>query len=553
MYLLIQLLKSFSRSERLIFFFFLAAFFAASTLAAIGFIDKNTEIVPVAGGEYAEGIVGQPSFINPVLAVAAVDRDLAELIFADLKNLAENYQSEENGKTWRYRLKDGLVWQDGESITSDDIIFTVQIIQNSDAYSPLAQSWQGVDVQRVSEREMIFKLPGAYAFFENILRDFKPIPKHIFGNIPAANIKLSNYNLEPVGSGPYKFSAFKNQPDGYINLYVLKRNDDYSGIRPYLDKINFVFYKNEDDKIKAFNSGTIDGFELADYGKISKINFPHQVFAPQMLKYYAVFFNSFSHQALKDKNVRLALNLAVNRGEIIEKILNGRAAKVFGPLGPLFEKDGDTGLPSNQKEDFSIEKAATVLEETGWFLNEDNVREKKSKEETIKLEFNLTVPEIPFLTETADLIQKNLEKIGVKLNISTRSLFEINNEIIKSRNYQMILFGNILGENPDLFSFWHSSQRFYPGLNLALYENSAADGLIESIRKNLDEEKRRADLISLQSLIVQDLPAIFLYSPDYLYISQKKLKGFEGKFIAFPGDRFENIEKWYIKTARTFR
>ncbi len=550
MYLLIQLLKSFSRGERLTFFFFLATFFAASTLAAIGFIDKNTEIVPVAGGEYTEGAVGQPSFINPILAVAAVDRDLTELTFADLKDLAENYQSEENGKIWRYRLKDGLVWHDGESITSDDIIFTVQTVQNSDAYSPLAQNWQGVDVQRVSEREAIFKLPGAYAFFENILGDFKPIPKHIFGSIPAANIKLSNYNLEPVGSGPYKFSTFKNQPDGYINLYVLKRNDDYSGVRPYLDKINFVFYKNEDDKIKAFNSGTIDGFELADYGKISKINFPHQIFAPQMLKYYAVFFNSFSHPALKDKNVRLALNLAVNRGEIIEKILNGRAMEVFGPL---FEKDGDTGLLNNQKEDFSVEKAAIVLEETGWFLNEDNIREKKSKEETIKLEFNLTVPEIPFLVEIADLIQKNLEKIGVKLNISIRSLSEINNEIIKSRDYQMILFGNIFGENPDLFSFWHSSQRFYPGLNLALYENSAADRLIESIRKNLDEEKRRADLMSLQSLIIQDQPAIFLYSPNYLYISQKKLKGFEERFIAFSGARFENIEKWYIKTARTFR
>lgn len=552
MSLLIQLLKSFSRGERLAFFFVLSAFFASSVLMVIGFINKNTEVVPVSGGEYSEGAVGQPSFINPVLATAGVDRDLTELIFSDLADLAENYRSEENGKVWRYRLKDGLVWQDGEKITSDDIIFTIQTIQNSDAYSPLAQNWQGVDVQRVSEREAIFKLPGAYAFFENILKDLKPIPKHIFGNIPAANIKLSNYNLEPIGSGPYEFSDFKNQPDGYINLYVLKRNDDYSGVRPYLDKINFIFYQKEDDKIKAFNSGAIDGFELADYGKTSKINFPHQIFAPRMLKYYAIFFNSYSHPAFNDKNIRLALNLAVNRGEIIEKIFGNRAAAIFGPLGPLFEKDGNMEF-NYQKEYFSLEKASTVLEETGWRLNENNIREKKIKEETIKLEFNLTVPEIPFLIETANLIQKNLEKTGVKLNILIRPLSEINNEIIKSRDYQMILFGNILGGNPDLFSFWHSSQRFYPGLNLALYENSAADRLIESIRGNLDGEKQRADLISLQSLIIHDQPAIFLYSPDYLYVTVKKLKGFEEKFIAFPSDRFENIKKWYIKTARTFR
>lgn len=550
--LLIQLLKSFSRNERLIFFFVLSAFFASSALMAVGFIDKNTEIVPVSGGEYSEGAVGQPSFVNPVLAVSAVDRDLTELIFADLADLAENYRSEENGKVWRYRLKDSLVWHDGEKITSDDIIFTIQTIQSADAYSPLAQSWQGVDVQRVSEREAVFKLPGAYAFFENILGGLKPIPKHIFGNIPAANIKLSNYNLEPIGSGPYKFSAFKNQPDGYINLYVLKRDDNYFGVRPYLDKINFVFYQSEDDKIKAFNSGTIDGFELADFGKTPKINFPHQIFAPRMLKYYAIFFNSYSHPAFKDKNVRLALNLAANRGEIIERIFNGQATEIFGPLGPLFEKTGENGL-NYQKEGFSVEKSMAVLEETGWRLNEDNIREKNFKEEIIKLEFNLMVPEISYLVEIANLIQKNWEKIGVKLNLSIRPLSEINNGIIKSRDYQMIFFGNILGENPDLFSFWHSSQRLYPGFNLALYENSAADRLIESIRENLDEEKRMTDLVSLQSLIIQDQPAVFLYSPNYLYVSQKKLKGFEEKFIAFPNARFENIEKWYIKTARVFK
>jgi len=117
----------------------------------------------------------------------------------------------------------------------------------------------------------------------------------------------------------------------------------------------------------------------------------------------------------------------------------------------------------------------------------------------------------------------------------------------------MILFGNILGHSQDLFSFWHSSERFYPGLNLALYENKTADKLIETIRQNFNDEKRQAELNSLQSLIIMDLPAIFLYSPNYLYVSDKKLFGVEGDLIAFISDRFKGVEKWYVKTVRVFK
>ncbi|PIV31830.1 hypothetical protein COS33_01115 [Candidatus Wolfebacteria bacterium CG02_land_8_20_14_3_00_37_12] len=545
----IKLFKSFTRKELLVLLVAAGVFIISFSLVLAEFVVQKTKITAVSGGSYIEGLVGQPSFINPVLASGDVDRDLIKLIFSDLNQLAENYKVENNGEIWRYRLKDGVKWQDGEKITSDDIIFTIETIQNQDVYSPILQNWQGVGVERISEREIEFKLPAAYVFFQNALKNLKPIPKHIFAKIPASNLKLSDYNLNPVGSGPYKILSFKKQSDGFIDSYILERNEDYSGDKPYLKKIKVIFYAGENEIISAFNNGEIDGFGLANSRNLEKIISPHEIFPFKTLKYYAVFFNYYSHPAFKEEDVRMALDLAVNKEELVKNIFSDYATIVSGPL--VQNNDVAENLSS-------IDEASKILDDSGWLMNEEGIRQKTIGKEVIKMEFSLVVPQIQILIDTAELIKQEWGKIGVKANISILSLSEINNEIIKTRDYQMIIFGNILGKSPDLYSFWHSSEKFYPGLNLSLYENKTADKLIESIRENFNDDKRSVDLEKLQSLIASDYPAVFLYSPDYLYIGKKKFYRFdsltpEEKFISFSSDRFNNIEKWYVETTRAFK
>lgn len=549
---LLKILKSFSKRELFIFTASFFLFLISSSFLTINFIENSTKIVPIAGGKYIEGVVGQPSFVNPLISANNVDIDLITLTFSNLENLAENYKVDEKGTVWRYRLKEGLFWHDGHPISSDDIIFSVEVVQNIDAYSPLFQSWRGVKARRISEREVEFELLSPYVFFKNIIEEFRPLPKHIFKDLPAANIRLSEYNLKPIGSGPYKYSALKKQDNGYIDFYALERNENYFGLKPYIAKFNFIFYQNEEQIIDAFNKGAVDGFSLTNADNLFKINLPHQVFSAKSLKYYAIFINQYSQPALNDKNVRFALNQAINKEELIEKVFQNHARIANGPLvsGIGIEEGAFSGVKEPALNSFEPDK---ILEATGWFWGNENIREKKTEKESVKLEFNLTIPEIPFLIKTADFIKNSWAKIGVKTNISIHHLPAINNEIIKARDYQMIVFGNIIGKNFDLFSFWHSSERFYPGLNLALYENSSADKLIESIRQNFNDEKRQTDLASLQSIIAQDYPAIFLFSPDYLYVGKKNLGGFEANFISLPGDRFENIEKWHVKTARVFK
>ena len=533
-------------------------FIASFVFIGVNFFDEKTTLASISGGRYTEGIIGQPSFVNPVFAGNNdSDRDLIELIFSDLSDLAENYKTNGNGKVWNIRLKESVVWHDGEPITSDDLIFTIKTIQEPDSHSSLFSSWQGIVVERISEREVKLTLPKTYGFFESTLKELRPIPKHLFEALPASNLRLSDYNLEPIGSGPFKFVSFKKERSGFIDEYRLTRNESYFNQKPYLEEIVLKFYQNEDELIKAFNSGAIDGFGGLNPKNISKIIINHQVFKLLMPRYYAVFLNPYSRAVLKDKNIRLALNYGVDKKSLVEKVFDGQAVWPAGPL-TLGMKGYTAG--AYPEEDFSVEKANRILDDLGWQLNTDGIREKKIKKESERLEFNLVVPQISFLIETANLIKEDWSKIGVKLNLIIRPTVEINDEAVKNRDYEMLIFGNIFRNNdvPDLSSFWHSSERFYPGLNLALYENKTADSLIESIRKNLNERNRELALAILQSLIIRDMPAIFLYSPDYFYISKTSLKGFDDleqrrRIISLPSDRFKNIEKWYVKTARVFK
>lgn len=553
MRILVQVIKTFSRAERWTCITAFLIFISSFIFFTINFLLQNTSLVPVPGGEHIEGLMGQPSFVNPVLVGNnEPDQDLIRVIFSNLLGLAEHYKMSADGKVWNIRLKENLFWHDGRAITTDDVVFTIKIIQDPDSHSPLFPMWQAITVERVSELEIKLLLPEPYVFFESTLKELRPIPKHLFGAIPVANLRLSDYNLEPIGSGPFKFTSFQKERSGFISEYRLGRNENYFHQKPYLKELVFKFYQGEEKLIEAFNSGAVDAFGGLDQKNLSKVNINHQIFEIRMPRYYAIFFNPYTQPAFKDKNVRLALNYATDKERLVKNIFDNQALVVDGPLMPGMKGYDVKIYP---EENFSLEKAEQVLDVSGWQMTEEGIREKTAKKESQRLEFNLVVPQIAFLVEAANLLQEDWSKIGVKLNLIIRPPAEINEEIIKTRNYEMIIFGNVFssGDNPDLSSFWHSAERFYPGLNLALYENKTADSLIESIRKTLNNSKRQADLSTLQSLIIQDLPAIFLFSPHYFYLTKSSLKGFDERFIPLPSDRFENIEQWYVKTARVFK
>lgn len=530
----LKIYQSFSRPEKLFFWGFGAVFLAASVVLLILSFQKNSSLVPISGGEYREGAVGQPVYVNPVIANEnSVDQDLIALLYANFSDLSKGREAEADGRSYIASLRDDILWSDGERITSDDVIFTVKLIQDSAVYSPLFQAWQGVVVERISELQVRFVLPAPYAFFENNLNRLVIVPKHIFSSIPPANIRLSDYNLEPVGSGPYKFAGYEKQRDGFITEYRLEINENYFGGKPFIPYFTFKFLQDENGLIKAFNTRAIDGFGGLDPEKLNGLSLDKKVFEMPLPRYYAVFLNQSVSETLKEKEARLALMEAVDKKRIIKEVFGGSALEVNGPLLPGFEGyDSDSEAVLGYAPEKARERLVSL---TG----------KK-----LSLELNLAVPQVPFLVKTADLLKQDWESAGFKINLIILNPADIAGEVIKTRNYEMLLFGISVASAPDIFSFWHSSERFYPGLNFSLYNNKRVDELVESIRQTSNKDKRFSYLKDAQKLITSEAGTFFLYSPKYLYISAPVLDGIRTDELITASDRFKNVEEWFEKTAK---
>lgn len=552
-----------SRERWLVYSFILAIFASIITLLCGAYLSR-TQLKPEIGGKYTEGILGQPRYINPVLAqVNDADRDLVRLIFSSLfkydgqsnliPDLAQEYTIEEDGLTYNVFLKKDVFWHNGEPLTADDVIFTIKTIQNAEYKSPLKVNWQGVVVEKVDDFTIRFKLNNVYApFLHNLTVAI--LPKHLWSGISAPNFPLAEYNLKPIGSGAYKFDKISKNKNGKIESIELVRNEHFylttdsnNETGPFIKQIVLKFYNSQVNLIEAYQKKQIDGLSFlpaSDQDSFEAHCNIHQISLPL---YYAIFFNQTKSKPLSDKTVRLALAHSINKEEIIADVLKGKGAMVESPL-----LKGWMNYSSETKiYDFSPEHSQNILEEDGWTdTDEDNFREKEIDDERVNLEINLLTADRPELRQTAQLIKEYWENIGVKVNLQIVDATSIQQDNIRPREYDALLFGEVLGANPDPFAFWHSSQKKDPGLNLSLYQNKEVDKLLEEARQTMDQEVRNQKYIEFQQILVDDIPAVFLYSSTYLYPVSERIKGISIERLATYSQRFSQVEDWYIKTKR---
>lgn len=555
---LAQLPKTLSHQElRLslgLIFIILASLFILSIKEYL----NRTQVLPDYGGEYKEGIIGQPRFLNPVLAQTNdADRDLVQIIFSSLLkydgngdlilDLAESYEIKENGLIYDFVLKDGIKWHDKEPLLADDVIFTIKTIQDFEYKSPLRNNWLGVEIEKIDERTVRFRLKNVYApFLHNTTIGI--LPKHLWAGISPQNFALAEYNQRPIGSGPYKFKKFEQSNSGAIYSIELEKNKDFYLKEPYFKKIIFKFYASEEAALFGLNKRQVDGLSFLSASHQSDILGKRlNIYQISLPRYYVVFFNQNQSKALSDKTVRLALSYAVDKKQIIDEVLMGQGLIIDTPL----LADSEEKTEGVKIYDFSLEHSQNILEDNGWKDKDgDGVREKKINDEEVKLEISLTTTQWPELVKSANLLKDQWEKIGAKINLEIIELESIQKDYIRPRKYQTLLFGEVLGADADPFAFWHSSQKKDPGLNLALYSNKKADKLLEEARQTLDKEIRAEKYREFQKLVTEDAPAVFLYSPTYLYPVDKKIKGVLVKKLPLPSQRFSQIEEWHIKTKR---
>ncbi len=521
-----------------------------------------THPVPQIGGVYREGALASPRTINPIFAVRDIDRDLSRLIFSGLilynpqgipePNLAEHYEINPDGKIYTVTLRENLLWHDGHPLEADDVVFTILLIQNALYKSPLRPNWQGVKVEEIDRRTIRFTLRSPYApFIENLTVGI--IPKHLWEGVTPEQVPLHELGLQPIGSGPYVFSKIAHTNDGSLAAYFLKRNPLYYREGPYIRTIEFAFFANEDELLNEWHRGRIDGFGPASSAMLSTIeSYGAVAHAIQMPRVFGLFFNQKKAAPLADHTVREAIVRAIDKNRLANEGALGGGIPLNFPL-PFF--DNEDKSVDDSTELFNPQASRTLLEQAGWKdMDNDGVREKTTRQSgkniTMRLEFTLTTSDWPELLRSAELLRTMLAEIGIAIIIEKKTFAELESAYIRPRNFQILLFGQVYGYEPDPFAFWHSSQSRDPGLNVAQYANTKADTLLEDARVTNDHALRREKLSNFAKILDNDIPAIALFSQLYLYVMPQNMKGAEFQKISLPADRFNNTPQWYLQTKR---
>ncbi len=513
------------------------------------FIDQ-----PAIGGSYAEGIIGQPAYVNPLFAKSSdIDSDIARIIFSgllatdknlDLKDdLAENHKISEDHKTYKFTLRDNIFWHDGQPLTVDDVVFTYQTIQDKQLSSSYYNNFKNISIKKLDSKTIEF---SAKQLSDLALNYFTVgiIPKHIWGNIPKDKYLQADYNLKPIGSGPYKFKLLTKDADGMISSYVLESNEKFYLKSPYLNKINFQFFKNYDEAVAAIRTKKIDGVNYSPKNlKERTANLSFLNVYPLKIPYYtSLFLNPRANNFIESKTIRKVLAYTTPKQNIIDEVLRGEGQIIDGPILP----DSFGFKEDIVKYPYDSAKAEEILKNAGYIKNNDGFWEKDWK----ILEISITTAQQPDLQKTAEIIQSAWQNFGIRTKAIAMPTNLVQKEIIKPRNYQILLYGIITGFHQDPYNIWHSSQISDPGINLSVFSNKRVDELLEKARVYPQEDIRKKKYFEFQDIIAEEIPAIFLYSSPYTYLVNKKIKGFSVEKINVPADRFNNIAEWYIKTKK---
>ncbi|HYF10645.1 MAG TPA: ABC transporter substrate-binding protein [Candidatus Paceibacterota bacterium] len=552
--------EHFSLAEKIAFFGLFALCIGAllSMLSAINsYISTD---VPVRGGALVEGVIGSPRFINPLLAVSDADRDLSALVYSGLlratpqgglqPDLAESYEISEDGLTYTFKLREDIHFHDGYPVTAEDVEFTVLRTQDPALKSPKRANWDSVRVERVNEREIRFTLKQAYApFLENATLGI--LPKHLWKNASPEEFALSFLNIEPVGSGPYQVDTITRNASGLPERYDLASFSGYALGEPYVASISFQFYPNEAAVIEALKKGDITSANsLPPEDALALKLRDAAIVRTPLPRIFAVFFNQNQNPVLLNREVRVALDAAVDKQAIVDTVLHGFGVVAEGPLPAGVLKEATPFASSTER----IAEARAGLEAAGWSWNEaEQVLEKKSKKDVQRLALSLSTSNAPELKQSAEMIKAAWEKLGAKVTLQIFETGDLNQNVIRPRRYDALLFGQIIGRDLDLFAFWHSSQRNDPGLNIALYTNIKADRLLSSARATADTRERLSLYRSVASEVEKDVPAVFLYSPDFIYLVPESLKGVKTERLTTPSERFLGVEQWYIETESVWQ
>lgn len=546
---IIAAIKSFSKQRKIVFLCFACLCFVSGiALFAQIAIQPFQKQIPVQGGTHKEGIIGTPRFINPVLSFASVDKDIESLIFSGLTkktidgsvvlDLAEDLSVSTDNLIYTFTLDENARFHDGKPVTAGDVVFTIQKIQSPEIKSPKQVMWEGVTVEALDSQKVRFTLKQPFInFLENA--SIGVLPMHIWGNVPVDEFSFSPLNTEPIGAGKYKIKNI-SRSRGSIETYVLKSSRYYSGEKPLIKKIHLYFFKDDERAIRALKNKQINAVAGLNPESVSSLPKNTDIYTATLHRMFGLFFNQKENSPLQEKAIRQAISITLDRQLIIENSLEGFGEPIKSPL-PTTIHTKNTKIQTFESKK---EEGGKILSEAGWIQGLNGIRQKGGT----PLEITLKTAAIPELEKAAEAIQTQLKDIGIDITIQTFSVNDLNQNIIRPRNFEMLLFGHMLNQEGDIFAFWHSSQTSDPGLNISSYKNQTVDKILEKTIRTFNIDERVALYTQFEEEFFKDIPAIFLYSPELIYAVRGNIHNIILSPITNSSQRLLNIQEWYKET-----
>lgn len=551
-------------------------------LINLGYAAITLEL-PSSGGSIIEAATDFSRFINPVLARSDIDKDLTTLIFSGLlkpdennilvNDLAESVEKSENNLSYTVTLKDGLTFQDNAPLTADDIIYTVQKIQDPTVKSPLSSNWAGVTVKKVDDKTIVFTLPQPYEpFIQNLTIGI--LPSHLWASTTADEFDINELNRKPIGSGPFKVASSRESAPGVISQYVLEPFKNYDAKKAYIGQYVFDMYKDEESAIKAVASGradvvsglSIDTFNENKDALIGRTS----VYTPALPRLFALFFNQSMAPVLLNSEVRMALDQSIDRMDLLETVRGGYGNPTNSPIPSVYTTNRQTSKSSGSsttsissasssqnitlsKEDH-IALAQKTLIDNGWKKGEDGIFQKKTtlnkKTTNSRLAFTISTSNSPELKAISEYVAGIWKSVGADVSVQIYESADLSDKVVRPRKYDVLLFGQVIGRDFDLYPFWHSSQQKDIGLNLSMYANKKVDTALEKLRSVSSDADRQKLINTITMEMQNDRPAIFLYSPEYIFLMSHKVQGVDIKALDSGNERLYRVSEWYTSTRR---
>lgn len=510
------------------------------------------------GGTYAEAVQGPINTLNPLYATTPAEQSASKLLFSSLytyddtgslsDDLATSMTIGQNGREYVVGIRNDVHWSDDVKLTAQDVVYTVGLMKSAEVRSVMYGNWVDVTAEAINDHTVKFTLPAQYASFPHALT-FAVLPRHILENVSPGSIRQSAFSVSPVGSGPFKLRLLQSSTNGSHKIANLSASPKYYKGAPKLARFELHGYKDQEDMMRALQTSEVNAAAGTD---AQKSDLPSSFKIKQYPVNSGVYalFNSDS-PVLKELKVRQALQAGTNT-KSLRQAIGYEVPDLYLPFvtGQL----SGQGIPAPVPLD--IAKAKSLLDQAGWKQPVGQSTRQNSSGQPLQL--NIVTVKDPTYEKVLERLAGQWRELGIKVTTDIKDPSDPTQDfvqtILQPRNYDVLLYKLVIGVDPDVYAYWHSSQASRLGYNFANYRNSTSDDALASARARTEPALRNEKYKAFAVQWLKDVPAIGLYQSVMQYVYRPSVQP-EIKVGGVPSeiDRYGDVRYWSAERVPVYK